>query len=245
MSEENMNAEKRKGNSFIFFFNLVSIGFQTILTFSILKNSATNGLLSKITTILFIIFLASFVLVTAVGFINRSYNKTALGLYKNSMKVVKYVLKLLLIIISVLNIIQATRLDFVALISSIFSLLLVILAIAFDVAVASVKHKWSRYRKRKRREKQERLALTENKVKQDIWLDGFRKRLNEGLHKDLNLIGENAKDDQTPFCKDDENIKSDFKSNNNNSIINAMVSNEKPMHLKDEVITKDASEGRF
>ena len=239
-----MNTEKKKGNSFVFFFNLVSIGFQTILTFSILKNSATDGILSKITTILFIIFLVSFVLVTAVGFINRSYNKTALGLYKNSMKVVKYVLKLLLITISVLNIIQATRLDFVALITSIFSLALVILAIAFDVAVASVKHKWSRYRKRKRIEKQERLASVENKVKQDRWLDGFRKRLNESLYKDLSLIGENAKDDQTPFNRDDVNGELGFKSNNDNEIFSTTVSNEKPINAKDRKIANDVCDGQ-
>ena len=50
----------------------------------------------------------------------------------------------------------------------------------------------------------------------------------------------NAKDDQTPFNRDDVNGELGFKSNNDNEIFSTMVRNEKPINAKDRKIANDA-----
>lgn len=191
MAENN----KKQGNIFIFVFTLISLGFQTVLTFVLLSRSVHNTTISKITTILFIIYIVSFVIVTLASLGTRKYSKTALRLYKNSLKTIKYALKLLLIAISILNIISASRLDLVALISSIFSLFLIFVTISFDCLVAGLKFKYSRYRKRKKQQKLQRQKEKSDRPNDLRWLEDFRERKNaEADPKPLDLFATNEAD---------------------------------------------------
>lgn len=187
--------EKKQGNIFIFVFTLVSLGFQTVLTFVLLSRSARNTTIGKITTALFIIYIIFFAIFTLASLGTRKYSKTALGLYKNSLKTIKYALKLLLIAISILNIISASRLDLVALISSIFSLFLIIITISFDVLVAELKFKYFRYRKRKKQQKLQRQKEEAERPNDLRWLDDFRERKNAEVDpKPLDLFATNEAD---------------------------------------------------
>lgn len=181
---------KKQGNIFIFIFTIISLGFQTALTFVLLANSSKNTVVGKITTVTFLVYVAIFVIFTLVSLNAKKYSKTALGLYKNSMKCIKYLLKLLLITLSILNIVSASRLDLFALISSIFSLLLIILTITLDVFIAEMKFKFNRYRKRKRQKKIQQQKEETNRQSDLLWLKDFRERKNaEADPKPLDLFG--------------------------------------------------------
>lgn len=209
--------EQKQGNIVVFIFTLVSLGFQTILTFVLLKKSTMDGVLSKIITILFLVFLSVFILVSLLSLSRQKYSKTAVGLYKNSMKVVKYVLKIILITISILNIIQASRLDLVALISSIFSLMLVILTIAFNVFVEGVKFKFKMFVNRRKIAKEQRLKERAEEPEKLAWLKDFRDRKNaEAEPKKLDLF---ATEEQNPFPDIKEEPKPDNGGTNGNGYV--------------------------
>ncbi len=209
--------EQKQGNIVVFIFTLVSLGFQTILTFVLLKKSTMDGVLSKIITILFLVFLGVFILVSLLSLSRQKYSKTAVGLYKNSMKVVKYVLKIILITISILNIIQASRLDLVALISSIFSLMLVILTIAFNVFVEGVKFKFKMFVNRRKIAKEQRLKERAEEPEKLAWLKDFRDRKNaEAEPKKLDLF---ATEEQNPFPDIKEEPKPDNGGTNGNGYV--------------------------
>lgn len=171
-------SEQSQGNIFVFIFTLVSLGFQTILTFVLLKRSTMDGFLSKIITILFLVFLFVFIVVSLSALTRQKYNKTAVGLYKNSMKVVKYVLKIILIAISILNIVQASRLDLTALLSSIFSLILVLITITINVVVEGIKFKVNRFMQRRKIAKEQKKRENEELPDKLAWLKDFRERKN-------------------------------------------------------------------
>lgn len=190
-------SEQSQGNIFVFIFTLVSLGFQTILTFVLLKRSTMDGFLSKIITILFLVFLFVFIVVSLSALARQKYNKTAVGLYKNSMKVVKYVLKIILIAISILNIVQASRLDLTALLSSIFSLILVLITITINVVVEGIKFKVNRFMQRRKIAKEQKKRENEELPDKLAWLKDFRERKNADAEpKKLDLF---ATEETNPF----------------------------------------------
>ncbi len=190
-------SEQSQGNIFVFIFTLVSLGFQTILTFVLLKRSTMDGFLSKIITILFLVFLFVFIVVSLSALTRQKYNKTAVGLYKNSMKVVKYVLKIILIAISILNIVQASRLDLTALLSSIFSLILVLITITINVVVEGIKFKVNRFMQRRKIAKEQKKRENEELPDKLAWLKDFRERKNADAEpKKLDLF---ATEEANPF----------------------------------------------
>lgn len=190
-------SEQSQGNLFVFIFTLVSLGFQTILTFVLLKRSTMDGFLSKIITILFLVFLFVFIVVSLSALARQKYNKTAVGLYKNSMKVVKYVLKIILIAISILNIVQASRLDLTALLSSIFSLILVLITITINVVIEGIKFKVNRFMQRRKIAKEQKKKENEELPDKLAWLKDFRERKNADAEpKKLDLF---ATEETNPF----------------------------------------------
>lgn len=209
--------EQKQGNIVVFIFTLLSLGFQTILTFVLLKKSTMDGVISKIITILFFVFLAVFIIVSLSALARRKYSKTAVGLYKNSMKVVKYVLKIILVAISILNIVQASKLDLVALITSIFSLLLIILTIAFNVFVEGVKFKFKRFVQRRKNAKEQKKIENAERPEKLAWLNDFRARKNaEAEPKKLDLF---ATEEQNPFPDIKEEPKPDNGGTNGNGFV--------------------------
>lgn len=155
--------EKRKGSRIIFGFTLVSILFQTILTFTLLlKSTEENARLSKITGVLFAVYLISFAILTISSVRTRKYGKEGLNLYKASMKWFKRIVKLLLVVISILNIFSAVKVDILALMWAIILLVVNVFLIALDFFVSGVKFVIGRRVKKWKKNRQEKLNKDSN-----------------------------------------------------------------------------------
>ncbi len=139
--------QNKKGNSFFFTFSMLSLLFQTVLTFVLLFNASQTPKIQTAIKWLFGIFLGTLAIVTLMSRAKKRYSKEAVSMYKTSMKFVKYVLKLLMIAISVLNIFSAKSLNVFAFVSSIVSLVLVVISISVDVFILKVKYRWSKFKK--------------------------------------------------------------------------------------------------
>lgn len=155
--------EKRKGSRIIFGFTLVSILFQTILTFALLlKSTEENVGLSKITGVLFAVYLVAFVILTISSIGTRKYGKEGLNLYKSSMKWFKRIVKLLLVVISILNIFSAVKVDILALMWAIVLLVINLFLIALDFFISGVKFVVGRKVKKWKRNRQDKLNEDRN-----------------------------------------------------------------------------------
>lgn len=155
MSDTNEIKYKRrkKGSRIIFGFTLLSMLFQTVLTFTLLlKSTEENKTLTKITTIIFFVYVIAFVLLTLVSIRSRRYEKESISMYKTSMKWFKRMVKLLLVVLSIMNIVSASKIDGFALVGAVVVLLINISLIALDIFISGVKYTIGRkYKKWKRK----------------------------------------------------------------------------------------------
>ena len=153
--------KRRKGSRLIFGFTLFSMLFQTVLTFTLLlKSTEENKTLTKITTWLFIIYAVAFILLTITSMHSRRYEKESVSIYKTTMKWFKRIVKFILIVMSIMNIVTASKVDKLALIGAVALLLVNIFLISLDIFISGVKFwfgrkikKWKRGKAEKEREK--------------------------------------------------------------------------------------------
>ena len=141
-SEKIQSERRKKGNRFVFAFTLISMIFQTVFTFVLLlETTEENAVLTKITTWLFIIYAISFIVMTMLSLRSRRYEKESVAVYRSSMKWFKRMIKLMLVVLSIMNIITAVKIDIFALISAVILLIVNIFLISLDFFVAGVKFK--------------------------------------------------------------------------------------------------------
>ncbi len=214
-----MEKVKKQGNQIFFTITMVSLILQTVLTFVLLLNMESTPLIRKIVGILFGVFVVSFLILTLMSKSQKKYSRQALGAYKTAMKGVKYILKLTILAMSILNIVGASKINVFALITSVFSLVLVILSIAIDFFVATVKHKisrkkkkWQQAREQKKQEAELRKIEEENlnsttpgtligKTINGLFANVFFKNTDKKQHEDI-VYNENSTDVMVENCMD-------------------------------------------
>lgn len=141
-SEKIQSERRKKGNRFVFAFTLISMIFQTVFTFVLLlETTEENAVLTKITTWLFIIYAISFIVMTMLSLRSRRYEKESVAVYRSSMKWFKRMIKLMLVVLSIMNIVTAVKIDIFALIGAVILLIVNIFLISLDFFVAGVKFK--------------------------------------------------------------------------------------------------------
>lgn len=153
----NKGNEKKKGNMLKFVFTIVSVFFQTGLTFYLLSKSAISEKFYYLIVTIGAIYFISFVLLILFHIQDRKLGSSSgAKIYKKCLKVTKYVFKILMLGISVVSLISATKVNFASLFYSILLLAFNIYLIAFDVFVWSVTDTIKRKQQRILAEKQKR-----------------------------------------------------------------------------------------
>ncbi len=153
--------KRKKGSRLLFGFTLFSMLFQTVLTFTLLlKSTEENMMLTKITTWLFIIYAIAFILLTITSMHSRRYEKESVSIYKFTMKWFKRIVNFILVVMSIMNIVTASKIDGFALAGAILLLVVNIFLISLDIFISGVKFwfgrkikKWKRKKADKEREK--------------------------------------------------------------------------------------------
>ena len=149
--------KRKKGSRIIFGFTLFSMLFQTVLTFTLLlKSTEENKTLTSITTFIFVIYVIAFVLLTITSMHSRRYEKEGLSIYKTTMKWFKRIVNFMLVVMSIMNIVTASKIDGIALSGAVLLLVVNILLISLDVFISGVKYRLGRKVKKWKREKAER-----------------------------------------------------------------------------------------
>lgn len=144
---------KEKLKTIWFIMVVISVLAQTALSFLLLYNKAPNKLMGDIIIVLTLTYILAFLLIVGLSAHSKKISREAMGGYKRSLKVVKRVLTLLMLIISIMNLLGSGGggLDFI------FSIVLVVfnlVIIYVDILFSRVKDKFTRKaRKRERQEK--------------------------------------------------------------------------------------------
>ena len=148
---------KEKLKTIWFIMVSLSVLSQTALSFFLLYKKAPDKLMGDIIIVLTLTYILAFLLIVALSAHAKKISREALGGYKRSLKVVKRVLTLLMLVVSIMNILStgAGGLDFI------FSIILVIfnmVVIYIDIIIGRIKDKFTRKAKaRERKEKEARV----------------------------------------------------------------------------------------
>ena len=149
--------KRKKGSRLLFGFTLFSMLFQTVLTFTLLlKSTEENIVLTKITTWLFIIYTIAFILLTITSMHSRRYEKESISVYKTTMKWFKRIVNFILVVMSIMNIVTASKIDGFALVGAVVLLCVNVFLISLDVFISGVKYRLGRKMKKWKREKADR-----------------------------------------------------------------------------------------
>ena len=147
--------KRKRGNIIFFCFTLISMLFQTVLTFTLLmKTTAESKILAKITTSMFVLYIIIFVCMTLMSVSQRRYEKESLHMYKGTMKWFKKLMKLIIVVLSIVNIMAASKVDKPALIGAVGLLLFNLFLISLDIFIDGVKYSIQRKIKKRKRRKE-------------------------------------------------------------------------------------------
>lgn len=149
---------KEKLKTIWFIMVVISVLAQTALSFLLLYKKAPNTLIGDIIIILTLTYIFAFLLIVFLSAYAKKISREAMQGYKRSLKVVKRVLTLLMLVVSIVNFLSAggSGVDFI------FSIILVIfnlIVIYIDILVSRVKEKFdkkSRSRERIKKDEQVR-----------------------------------------------------------------------------------------
>ncbi len=156
-TKENVKSKRKKkrGSLIVFGFTLISMLLQTVLTFKLLfETTAENKALARVTTIMFMIYVVAFALMVLFSIKQRKFEKESVSMYKGTMKWFKKIIKLLIVVISIVNILVASKVDTVALIGAVALLLFNLFLISLDIFIDGVKFKIQRKIKKRKRRKE-------------------------------------------------------------------------------------------
>lgn len=142
-------ASERKGR-FLFFVMSAMVVIQTAITFYLLAQSTESSFVKYILFALGAVYLVTFVLMMIFYLKDNNYkNQSGVNQYKKLLKVTKYLFKFLLIIISVVSLFSATRMESGKVFYFIIMVLVNVFMIALDVSVWSVMDEIKRKKQRK------------------------------------------------------------------------------------------------
>ena len=126
--------KRKRGSLIVFCFTLISMLFQTVLTFTLLmRTTAESKTLAKVTTSMFVLYIIIFVCMTLMSMSQRKYEKESLNMYKGTMKWFKKLMKLVIVVLSIVNILAASKVDKVALVGAVGLLLFNLFLISIDI----------------------------------------------------------------------------------------------------------------
>lgn len=140
---------KKKGSRILFLFSVLSLAFQTALTFFLLFKSTEGTVLNSIILGLSAIYVFAFLGLLVFGLGSRRLSKDGVHLFKASVKVIKRLMNLLLVLLSILSIISASKINYGLLLYSILMLAYNIFLIALDFFISSLKQKYKKAKKRR------------------------------------------------------------------------------------------------
>lgn len=98
---------KNKFKVIFFIITILSVLLQTALTFYLLYVNATTKIFKDIVIVLTIAYVLAFLLIVLLSLPNKKISREALAGYKRSQKTVKRVLKLLMLMVAIINILNA------------------------------------------------------------------------------------------------------------------------------------------
>ena len=148
------NGIKGRLRAILFILSIVGTVAQTTLTFYLLYNQSTSELFHQVVVVLLLTFLLAFLVIVAMSFHAKKISHEAMRGYKRTQKAVKRILTLLMLVLSVVNIINArgSGLEFtLAIIMIIYNLIIIYI----DMKITNFTDKIARKRKQKEREKRE------------------------------------------------------------------------------------------
>ena len=141
---------KEKLKKIWFVLLVVSVLLQTALTFFLLYRQSRSEMLDKIIFVLLLTYIFAFLIIVIVSFPSKKISHEAMVGYKRSQKSVKRILTLLMLVLSIINIVQAkgSGLEFTL---SIIMIVYNLFVIYIDMKISRLKDKI--YRKKKSAER--------------------------------------------------------------------------------------------
>lgn len=148
--EEYKNRTSERRGRFLFFVMAVVVVIQTAITFYLLAKSTESSLAKYILYALGAVYLVTFVLMTVFYLKDNNYQKqSGVNQYKKLLKVTKYLFKFLLIIISVVSLFSAARMEGGRVFYFVIMVLINVFMIALDISVWSFMDEIKRKKQRK------------------------------------------------------------------------------------------------
>lgn len=148
--EDNKNKTAERKGRLLFFVMSVVVVIQTAITFYLLAKSTSSNLVRYILYTLGAVYLVTFVLMTIFYLKDNNYKKqSGVNQYKKLLKVTKYLFKFLLIIISVISLFSAVRMESGRVFYFVIMVLINVFMIALDISVWSFMDEIKRKKQRK------------------------------------------------------------------------------------------------